>query len=249
MLNSENLYGRIWIYAILIVTVVILRWVFIRIYKNRKQISGNDNFIVGINTISLLVFFFLLFFLFLQLFHVDIKQFFTSISIIAAAIAIISKDYISNAINGMILMFNSHISIGDYVRIGEQRGRVNNLSLINVHLVNEEGDLVLIPNNVVFSTQIVNYTKGETRKAQLELPLPPAMVEDLSKTELLFKEAISDFKHKANINSLSIRILEINKEFVNIKLSVLLHEADLEVEKEIRRRWLNKWATIKKQLK
>lgn len=249
MINIENLSNNYVVYGVILLSILILRWTVIRIYKSKKQTDKKDNFVVGINTLSLIIASVLLFFIFLQLFNVEIKQFFTSISIIAAAIAIISKDYISNAINGMILMFNTHISIGDYVKIGDQKGKINHLSLINVHLLNEEGDLVLIPNNVVFSTQIVNYTKGETRKAQLELPLPLSMVEDLGKTELLFKESISDFKHKANINSLSFKIIEITKEVVIVRISVLLHEPDHTVEKEIRRRWLNKWATIKNQLK
>jgi small-conductance mechanosensitive channel len=236
------------IFGVLILSILVLRFVVFRLYKARKNISTNDNFIIGINTISFIVIASILFLSFLALIDVNVKQFFTSISIIAAAIAILSKDYFSNAINGMILMFNSHINIDDYVRIGDVKGKITHLTLMNVHLVNEEGDLVLIPNNLVLATQIVNYTKGETRKAQLELPLSPAMAIDIAQTELLFKEAIKDLNHKAIISSFNIRIIAIEKDAVVVKLALLLHENDAETEKEVRRKWLSKWAQLKKSL-
>lgn len=244
----SELIEKLVLNALIALSFVVLRGILIRLYKARKETIKNDNFIVGINTIMLILLSILLFVSIMQLFNVDIKQFFTSISIIAAAIAIISKDYISNAINGMILMFNTHISIGDYVRIGDQKGKISHLTLINVHLLNEENDLILIPNNVVFSTQIINYTKGDTRKAQLELPLPIVMVENMDSTERLFKEAIMDLQHKVSIGSFTTRIVTIEPDGVYVKMSVLLHETDKETEIEVRRRWLNKWSTLKQQL-
>jgi small-conductance mechanosensitive channel len=226
-----------------------LRYIIIRLYKTRKKINANDNFVIGINTIFFIVLFFSLFFTILFLFGIEIKQFFTSISIIAAAIAILSKDYFSNAINGMILMFNSHVSIDDYVKIGDVKGKISHLSLMNVHLINEEGDLVLIPNNVLLTTQIVNYTKGDTRKAQLELPLPTAMTVDIKQTEILFLDAIKGYSHKVLLSSFSIRIINIEKDAVVIKLSIILHESSHTIEKNIRKAWLGKWAEMKQQLK
>ena len=43
---------------------------------------------------------------------------FTSLSIVAAAIAILSKDFIADVISGMIISFSSEISIDDYVKFG-----------------------------------------------------------------------------------------------------------------------------------
>ncbi|MCZ2130869.1 MAG: mechanosensitive ion channel family protein [Bacteroidia bacterium] len=247
--HIDTTIGKLLINGLFIASILTLRAVVLHLYRRRKNIvNGLDNFIVGINTISLIIILVLLFFAFLQLVNIEIKHFFTSISIIAAAIAILSKDYISNAINGMTLMFNTNIEIGDYVKIDEQKGKIINLSLMNVQLKSEEGDLVLIPNNLVLNHQIVNYTKGDTRKAQVELPLPIIMFEDIEKTERVFKETISEFNHKANLNSFNVRIVDIQKDVVTVRLSIILHETDWEIDKEIRKKWINKWALLKQQL-
>lgn len=236
------------IIVVILFAILLTRLAVLKLYKTRKKINTNNNFVIGVNTITLILIIVLLFLGFLTLMNIDIKQFFTSLSIIAAAIAILSKDYISNAINGMILMFNSHISIDDYVKIGDTKGKIIHLSLMNVHLINEENDLVLVPNNLVLATQIINYTKGETRKAQLELPLPPSMTVDINQTEALFKEAVKAYQHKAIISSLKIRINKIEQDVVFVKVSILLHESDSEVEKHIRRSWLSTWADMKQKL-
>ncbi|MCO6495176.1 MAG: mechanosensitive ion channel [Bacteroidetes bacterium] len=246
--NIDTTIGKLFINGLFIASVLVLRAIVLHLYRRRKSISGIDNFIVGINTIALIVILVLLFFTFLQLVNIELKHFFTSISIIAAAIAILSKDYISNAINGMTLMFNTNIEIGDFVKIDEQKGRIINLSLMNVQLQSEEGDLVLIPNNIVLNTQVINYTKGDTRKAQIELPLPISMVEDIEKTEQVFKETILEFGHKANLGSFKVRVVDIQNEIITIRLSIILHETDWEVEKEIRKKWISKWAFLRQQL-
>lgn len=246
--NIDTTLGKLLINGLFIASILVLRAIVLHLYRRKKNIQGIDNFIVGINTISLIIISILLFFTFLQLVNIELKHFFTSISIIAAAIAILSKDYISNAINGMTLMFNSNIEIGDYVKIGEQKGKIINLSLMNVQLQSEEGDLVLIPNNIVLNNQIVNYTKGETRKAQVELPLPITMFEDIEKTEQVFRQSIIEFSHKANLNSFNMRIIDIQKDVVIVRLSIKLHETDWEIDKEIRKNWINKWAMLKQQL-
>jgi small-conductance mechanosensitive channel len=245
MLEPTQTYDNLILMAILVLSILLLRGLVIRVYRTRKNINKRDNFIIGVNTISLIIILVLMFFAFLLLINIDIKQFFTSISIIAAAIAIVSKDYISNAINGMILMFNTHLSIDDYVKIGEVKGKISNLTLMNVHLINEENDLVLIPNNVVLTTQIINYTKGESRKAQIELLLPKHLALDMTKTELLFKNVLKELDYKVKLDTLTIRILHIEKESVMVRITILLHQKDMQAEKQVKAKWLSLWAGLK----
>ena len=75
---------------------------------------------------------------------------------IAAALVLITKDYISNLINGMYLTFNRIINIGDQVQIGSLKGKILDITLTNVHLLNDDDDIIYIPNNNVFSTEIIN---------------------------------------------------------------------------------------------
>ena len=103
---------------VLIVALYSLKTTALFVYRRRNHIKGKDNFTIGINTIYYIFIIILMIILAMALLRVNLREFFTSISILAAAIAILAKDYISNAINGMILMFNNQISIGDRIQIG-----------------------------------------------------------------------------------------------------------------------------------
>jgi small-conductance mechanosensitive channel len=240
-----NKFGeKILVWLILAVSILAIRGLIIYLYKKRKKVFYKDNFVIGVNTISWISLVILLVFAFIVALGVAIREFFTSISIIAAAIAILSKDYFSNAINGMILMFNNQVSIGDYVKISDQKGKIINITLMNVHLMNEEGDLVLVPNAVFLNTQIVNFTKGDTRKAQLELEMEPSMLKDMKLVDEIFRKALTGFEEYVQPGTFRIRIARVSTESVTIKLSVNLIESDWERERQIRRKWLNAWVEL-----
>lgn len=89
--------------------------------KNKVQMTERSNFVVGINQMSSVISFIIFFVSALSVFDISMAQLFTSISIVAAALAILTKDYISNMINGLILMFTNQLSLNDIVKIGANR--------------------------------------------------------------------------------------------------------------------------------
>jgi len=145
-------------------------------YRQSKQITKPDNITIGIGQVSSLIKITGFIFWVLLLFQIDFKELFTSLSIIAAAIAIIAKDYVSNVISGIVLTFNDQISINDQIKIEEVKGRIMDINLTNIHLLTEDDDLVYIPNNIAFMTKITNYTKIEMKRTSLELELDTQFV-------------------------------------------------------------------------
>lgn len=87
------------------------------------------------------------------------SKLFTSLSIVFAGIAILTKDYITNMVNGMIITFSGQLSIGDNVRLGKQRGKIVDITLQNIHMLNDDDDMIYIPNNLLLSSEVVNYTR------------------------------------------------------------------------------------------
>jgi hypothetical protein len=93
---------------------------------------------------------------FLSLFNLHLKDLITSLSVAAAAVAIVFKDYISNVINGMVLAFSNRLLIDDYVKIGHHRGRITDITLGSVQLLTDEDEVVFLPNTILFTHEIVN---------------------------------------------------------------------------------------------
>jgi len=226
---------------ILIAALYTLKFFTLWGYRRRNQIKTKDNFIIGINTIYYIFLFILLFILVMVLLKVNIKEFFTSISILAAAIAIVSKDYISNAINGMILMFNNQISINDYIKIGEHKGKISHISLLNLQLVNEEDDLIFIPNTTVLSQDIINYTKGESHKASMEFTAKADHVSTIDELESYLGTALMEQNANLEKGTFKLKIIEVKFDKIKLRAEANLIIRDRKSERQFKRQLVNVW--------
>ncbi|MCU0440754.1 MAG: mechanosensitive ion channel family protein, partial [Raineya sp.] len=72
--------------------------------------------------------------------------------------------YVTNMINGLIIMFSDRLSLGDHIKVLDQEGKILDITLINIIIQNEDNDMVLIPNSVIFTSLIVNQSKQNIKK-------------------------------------------------------------------------------------
>ena len=129
-----------------------VQFVVVGIYRRRHRVRGEDNFIVGMGHIYSILLVMGVVVGVLSLFQIDARQLFTSLSIVFAGLALLTKDYISNMINGMVITFSGQISIGDNVSVGKHRGKIIDITLQNIHLLNDDDDMIYIPNNTLLTS-------------------------------------------------------------------------------------------------
>jgi small-conductance mechanosensitive channel len=225
---------------VLIVALYSLKTTALFIYRRRNHIKGKDNFTIGINTIYYVFVIILLIILAMAILRVNIREFFTSISILGAAIAILAKDYISNAINGMILMFNNQISIGDRIQIGGHRGKITHISLLNLQIINEEDDLIYIPNTNVLSQDIINYTKAESLKVSIEFVAKAKDMETIEDLEYYFSNV---FNSNPNVEKDTFRLKVIHLKYnrIDLRAEANLIKRDSKMERQFKRQLVNAW--------
>ena len=221
--------------AYIIISFIRLSLVAIYLRRHHQQTGFRNNFVIGINQISNLLSYLALFISILFLFHIEPAQFFTSISIIAAAIAIIFKDYITNMINGLIVMFSDQLAIDDYVKIGDHKGKIVDITLMNVHLVNEDDDLIYIANSTILNTNIVNLTKNNQKKITLEFSLQPNQIDGLDEMEQHLVNSMSEFEEHIRPDSMHMRVTNISNNNVVIKFQLVLNRQNRRMERDIRR--------------
>ncbi|HEY9261085.1 mechanosensitive ion channel family protein [Chitinophaga sp.] len=218
--------------------VISLAWLVILSWYTRRHRTKpieRDNFVLGINRItSVLNTFFLLLSITL-FFGVDLLRLVTSITIVAAAIALLTKDYITNMINGLIIMFSDQLSLGDHVRIGDYKGKVMDITLINVVLQNDDDDIVIIPNSVVFTSIVLNQSKQNIRKLTLEFELDHKHPFTIRGLEERLRNSVNGYVRSFTPESFSLKTIEIKKDFVQFKVQLLMPVADKETERQIRR--------------
>ncbi len=206
------------------------------LYRRRTRLPSDDNFVIGIRHVYSIILVIGLAIGFLSLFQIHIRDVLTSISIIFAGLAILTKDYVSNMINGMILTFSGQISIGDSVRIGQHRGKIIDITLQNIHLINDDDDVIYIPNNTAMTTDITNYTRRPIKRNSLDFEIDLKYLNTVEELEQYLIKALEPFLDRIQPDSYYLRVVEVNRTSVVCKFQYVLRIPDKELERTIRRK-------------
>ena len=183
-----------------------------------------DNFTTGISQIASIVYSLLFAALIMSLFSISVKEALTTLSLLAAALVLITKDYIANLINGMYMTFARIVNIGDTVKIAESHGKIIDITLSNVHLLNEDDDIVYIPNNNVFASQIINYTRRELKKSSIDFELNVEYIDQLERLEREIIFALKDQQELILPESMVLKVNSIKHDYCAFKFQYILHD-------------------------
>ncbi|MGX1640782.1 MULTISPECIES: mechanosensitive ion channel family protein [Sphingobacterium] len=212
------------LYSFLIPSIVLsmFRFLVIMLYNARdSQKRERGNFVLGINRLTAVlntVFFVIAI---MTAFGINPKDFITSITIVAMAIAVIFKDYITNMISGLIVMFSEQLSVGDRIKVGEHKGRIIDITFANLVLQDEEDDIVMVPNNLVFTATFMNLSAHQSSlfTVKFELPLEVSLhIEELEEHLRLSLTTHPNLEIKED--EFQVKVLELGKDFVRYKLDL-----------------------------
>ena len=213
-------------------------------YRRRKKLQSADNFVIGVGHIYSLLLAVGLIIGILSLFRIDVRALLTSISIIFAGIAILTKDYISNMINGMIMTFSGELSINDNIRIGQQRGKIVDITLQNIHLLNDDDDMIYIPNNVVLNSEVINYTRRAVKRTSIDFEIDLKHLKTVEELERILTESLIPFQDVIKPDSYYLRVAEVKKDCVALKFQYILKHPNKDLERQIRRRAIRRVVEI-----
>lgn len=216
----------------------------IKIYRRRHKIWAEDNFTIGIRLIYSILLAVGVIVGLLSLFRINVRELFTSLSIIFAGLAILSKDYISNMINGMIITFSGQLTIGDNVSIGHHRGKITDITLSSLHLQNDDDDVIYIPNNVVLTSEVVNYTKREIKRTSIDFEIYMKYLMSVEQLEQQLIEALGPFMNLIKADSYYLRVAEVRKDSVALKFQYILKQPNKDLERQIRRKTVRRLVEI-----
>lgn len=243
-LNAYKKSDSVEVYYIIIISylfaytfiIEVLEWLFIRWYRRSRNIPSHktDNYIIGIDRIGdILIFMGVVVFLF-SLFKLEFKEVFTGLSIFAASISILFRDYATNFLNGMIFTFSNQISIDDHVKVGPHKGKVLDINMRNIQLLNDDDDVVYIPNNYVYANDFLNYTKREIKKTSVEFSLDYKLINSVGQIEDSIIDYIKEYHSYIKPDSFSLKIVEIEDKKVQFKFQYILKSPDRKLDREIR---------------
>lgn len=212
-----------------------VKWLYQRQQKE-KRAGKPDNVIIGLRNIFIIFSALSVIISIFGFFGIDVKTLFTTLSIVAAAIAIITKDFIIDLIVGIYMGFSRDYEIGDYVRIGSVRGKLIEIGLFKVKVLNDDDDVVFFSNAKVYASEVVNYTQRDIRLMSVDFEIDILRIKSIEGLERDLIRSLTGFREYIEPNSYALKIVDVKKDSLDLKFQYRLRELDQDMHKSIRRK-------------
>ena len=80
-----------------------------------------------------------------------------------------ARQTLGSLIAGFVLMFSRPFEIGDWVEIGDEEGFVTEITIMNTHMRNFDGEYVVVPNDLVTNQAITNRSREGRLRIHMEV--------------------------------------------------------------------------------
>lgn len=198
----------------------ILRFSLISIYNARRSNrTVRGNFVLGINRLTAVANAICAIIALMIMFGIRPMEFITSLTIVAMALAVTFRDYITNMISGLIIMFSDQISIGDRIKFDNHQGRIMDITLANLVIQDEEDDIVMVPNNMVFTSTFTNLSAYQSKLFAVRFELPLNVAVEIEQLEDLLRKSLVSHPNLQD-EDIELKVVEIGKDFVRYKIDL-----------------------------
>ncbi len=197
---DPGIQAKILTSVVVIVAVMVLRWLTIR-YVASKVVEGeSSDAVYRARKIATYIAFFLIA-ITLSFVWIDaFDNFATYLGLLSAGIAIALADVLKNMVGWAYLLTRRPMSVGDRVEVGGTHGDVIDIRLFRFTLMEvgnwvdadqSTGRLVHVPNGLLFTQQLANYTEGFSYIWE-DLPVLITFESDYAKAEEILRRVLAD---------------------------------------------------------
>jgi len=99
------------------------------------------------------------------------------------------QDTLSNFASGMLILIYRPFDVGDFVTAGGVTGKVSSMSLVNTTFKTIDNQVLVVPNNMIWSGVITNVTAQRLRRVDLVFGV--AYSDDVEKVEEVLAEIVA----------------------------------------------------------
>lgn len=126
----------------------------------------------------------------LSLWNIDLGGLLVGAGFLGIVLGMASRQTLGSLIAGFVLMFSRPFEIGDWVEVEDHEGVVLDITIINTRLRSFDGETVVLPNDKVSNSTVINRTKR--RRLRLKTEVGVDYEADLERAEDVALAAIED---------------------------------------------------------
>jgi small-conductance mechanosensitive channel len=135
---------------------------------------------------------------------VNIAPLLAGAGIVGVAIGFGSQKLVQDVITGVFLLLENTMQVGDVVKVGDQSGLVESLSVRTIRLRTEDGSVVVIPFSAV--TTVINMTRDYSRAV---ISVNVAQGEDVDRVLDTMREIVKEMRGEAAWSAVILDELEV----------------------------------------
>jgi len=98
------------------------------------------------------------------------------------------QDTLSNFASGMFILMYRPFDVGDFVEAGGVMGTVSHMNIVNTTFKTIDNQVLVVPNNMIWSSVITNVTAQQTRRIDLKFTV--SYSDDLDKVEQVLNSIV-----------------------------------------------------------
>jgi MscS family membrane protein len=204
--------------------------------KNNIPLNKKNNVHFGIENIANFTVGAGLFIMFLSIFGINPSELITSLTIVAAAFAILTKEYIVDFLSGVYLSFSNTFEINDFVKIDYQKGKIVEIGMMKVKILNDDDDIVIIPNSKVYYSEIINYTKRDVRLMTIDFQIALKYIDSIEQLEKEIISSLKSFSAYIEPKSYNLKVVEMKMDYLEVKFQYTLILVDMDLQRKIRKK-------------
>lgn len=108
-----------------------------------------------------------------------------SLGLVTVALGLALQDILSNFVAGIVLLLEHPFTRGDQIAMGDVEGTVEDVRVRATQLRTPDGQQLIIPNKLLFTSVITNSTATMLRRVEVRLSVPGAQVSAKLRERLL----------------------------------------------------------------
>src|SRR5690625_7864481 len=101
-----------------------------------------------------------------------------------------------------------------------------------VFMLSDDDNIIDIPNNKAFTSEIINHTRKASKKVSIEFDIDLLVFSTVEELEDALIRSLSEYTQFIDINSFELRIEKIHAEMLSLKFKYILLKLNRKIYKQ-----------------
>lgn len=161
---------------------------------------------------------------------IDTAGLLASLGILGITIGFAARDAFSNLISGILIYLDRPFVIGDLVEVGENYGRVEQITLRSTRIITVDGKMLAVPNAEIINRTVTSYTNFPSLR--LDIQVTVGVGEDISNVRQVLLTVLRDDNDILNEPAPRVVVNQLNDYNVGIQLQAWIKDERSHIEKK-----------------